>query len=110
MTEALGTTSRKISRRFAASPVVSKLTPVALPPGRLMLATIPNLTGSPPITNTTGILAPAYNYDIDRTPMSAGLSPAGMAASLAATDPYVRGIPAYGSCLEYNAKRWFGWG
>jgi hypothetical protein len=30
-----------------------------------------------------------YNYSIDWTPMLAGLSPAGMAASLAAPDPYV---------------------
>ncbi len=31
-----------------------------------------------------------YNYDIDWTPTSAGLSPAGMAASLAAPDPDVQ--------------------
>jgi hypothetical protein len=31
-----------------------------------------------------------YNYDIDWTPTSAGLSPAGMAASFAAPEPYVR--------------------
>src|SRR5262245_34055983 len=51
MTEALGTTSRKICSRFDASALVSKLTPVQLPPGRFKLATKPSLTGSPPEDN-----------------------------------------------------------
>src|SRR5215467_5552133 len=33
--------------------------------------------------------AAGYDYSIDWTPLLAGLSPAGMAASLAAPDPYV---------------------
>src|SRR5262249_12494011 len=36
--------------------VVKRLTPVALPPGRLRLATKPILTGSPPTVNTIGIV------------------------------------------------------
>jgi len=35
---------------------VSRVTPVALPPGRLKLATRPSATGSPPIPNTIGIV------------------------------------------------------
>ena len=45
------TSSRKKSRRFAFSVPVSMLTPVALPPGRLRLATSPIWTGSPPKRN-----------------------------------------------------------
>jgi hypothetical protein len=37
---------------FATNRLTRKLTPVTLPPGRLRLATRPNLTGSPPTTNT----------------------------------------------------------
>ena len=39
--------------------VTSKLTPVALPPGRLRLVTKPNLTGSCPTMNTSGIVTDA---------------------------------------------------
>jgi hypothetical protein len=42
---ALGTNSRISSRRFAATSIVRKETPVRLPPGRLRLATKPNSTG-----------------------------------------------------------------
>ena len=59
MTEALGTTSRKISSRFATSGFVSRLTPVELPPGWLRLATSPSLTGSPPVLKTIGIVVVA---------------------------------------------------
>jgi len=37
----------------------SQLTPVALPPGRLRLATRPLMTGSLPVTNTIGTVVVA---------------------------------------------------
>jgi hypothetical protein len=36
-----------------------RLIPVALPPGRLRLATRPNATGSPPVAKTIGMVAVA---------------------------------------------------
>src|SRR6516162_7406282 len=51
---ALGTIWCSSSSRFAANTLLRKLTPVTLPPGRLRLATRPSLTGSPPVTKTTG--------------------------------------------------------
>jgi hypothetical protein len=42
-----------------ADQTVSRLTPVALPPGRLSAATAPVLTGSSPVLNTIGIVAVA---------------------------------------------------
>jgi hypothetical protein len=56
ITSAFGTTSRMISNRFAPSWAVSALMPVILPPGRLRLATMPSLIGSPPMLNTIGIV------------------------------------------------------
>ena len=53
---ALGTSWRSSSSRFAPNTAAKKLTPVTLPPGRFMLATRPSLTGSPPLTNTIGIV------------------------------------------------------
>src|SRR5207244_10107469 len=51
-----------------------------------------------------------YNYNSDWTPLLAGFSPAGMAASFAAPDPYVH-LYAYGSYLGcLTAKRWLGQG
>src|SRR5260370_20524177 len=50
-----GASSRNISNCFATSSAVWKLTPVALPPGRLRLATRPSLTGSMALTNTIGM-------------------------------------------------------
>src|SRR5262245_21966568 len=41
---------------FATNVLARKLTPVTLPPGRFMLATRPNFTGSAPIANTIGML------------------------------------------------------
>jgi hypothetical protein len=40
-----------------------KLTPVTLPPGRFMLATRPNFTGSAPIVNTIGMVEVAEHPD-----------------------------------------------
>jgi hypothetical protein len=42
----LGNISRRSPKRFGPSSVVNRLTPVALPPGRLKLATRPRWTGS----------------------------------------------------------------
>jgi hypothetical protein len=42
-------------KRFAPSSARTNATPVTLPPGRLRLATRPNLTGSPPLAKTIGI-------------------------------------------------------
>ena len=54
-TPARGASSWSIPSRFASGAVVSRLMPVAFPPGRLRLATNPILTGSPPVVNTIGI-------------------------------------------------------
>ena len=59
MAGAVGTTSRSNPNRFAPSTLTRKFTPVTLPPGRLRLATKPILTGSPPQTKRTGIVAVA---------------------------------------------------
>jgi len=56
MRVAPGTSSRKISSRFATSSADTKLMPVTLPPGRAMLATRPRLTGSLLTTKTIGIV------------------------------------------------------
>src|SRR5215472_633581 len=58
---ARGSSSCSKPSRFASNAVVKKLTPVALPPGRLKLATRPRVTGSTPAKNTIGIVevAPA---------------------------------------------------
>jgi hypothetical protein len=53
---ALGTASLTSSNRFAPSTFMKLVMPVTLPPGRLKLATSPTLTGSSPITKTTGIV------------------------------------------------------
>jgi hypothetical protein len=47
------------SRRFPSIWLTKKFIPVALPPGRLRLATSPNLTGSSLLVNTIGIVAVA---------------------------------------------------
>ena len=52
-----GTISRSRPSRFASNSPVNMLTPVALPPGRFMLATSPILTGSSPTPNTIGMVA-----------------------------------------------------
>ena len=41
---------------LATNVLARKLTPVTLPPGRFMLTTRPNFTGSAPIANTMGML------------------------------------------------------
>ena len=41
---------------FATNLLARKLTPLTLPPGRFMLTTRPNFTGSAPIANTMGML------------------------------------------------------
>ena len=53
---AAATNSRSNCMRFATTSTVKKLTPVALPPGRLRLVTSPSCTGSPPAPNTIGIV------------------------------------------------------
>jgi hypothetical protein len=53
---ACGTASCMASSCFATSALNKMLTPVMLWPGRLKLATRSNLTGSPPIKKTTGIV------------------------------------------------------
>ena len=54
--EALGTSSRNNCRRFAPNGPASIVTPVALRPGRLRLATRPDLTGSEAVRKTIGML------------------------------------------------------
>jgi hypothetical protein len=66
---ALGTNSRINSSCFAASTSVKRLIPVALPLGRLRLATRPILMGSSTLVNTIGIVAVA------RLAASAGVGP-----------------------------------
>jgi hypothetical protein len=53
---AAGINSCSTSTCFATSKLARKLTPVTLLPGRFMLATRPNLTGSAPIAKTMGIV------------------------------------------------------
>ena len=57
MIDALGTNSCSIPSNLATNWTTEKTTPVILPPGRLMLATRPTLTGSAPMTNTIGVVA-----------------------------------------------------
>jgi hypothetical protein len=56
---AAGTSSRSNSRRYAVNADVRMAAPVTLPPGRPRLATKPFLMGSPPATNTIGIVVVA---------------------------------------------------
>ena len=56
---AFGTNSCSSSNFFGSNAVVNRLTPVALPPGRLKLATTPSWTGSPAETKTIGIVVVA---------------------------------------------------
>src|SRR5262249_33774577 len=58
-TLAWGTSSDSSSSRLGISSAVKKLTPVRLPPGRARLVISPAVTGSPPITETMGIVAVA---------------------------------------------------
>ena len=51
-----GTDAWSSSNRFGASATVTMLIPVMLPPGRLKLGTKPKSTGSPALTNTTGMV------------------------------------------------------
>src|SRR5262249_14204696 len=51
-----GTSSCNSSSRLAPGSAVRKFTPVALPPGRPMLATRPRLTGSSPTPKTIGMV------------------------------------------------------
>src|SRR5262249_12408598 len=53
---ACGTTSRNNPSRFGSISLVMLVIPLALPPGRLMLAVRPYLTGSLPMANTIGML------------------------------------------------------
>jgi hypothetical protein len=59
---------------------------VACPPGRIRLGYFPSTGGFYFQASDGSVALPAagYDYDIDWTPMSAGLAPAGMAASFAA--------------------------
>jgi hypothetical protein len=56
---AVGTSWRSSSSRLAPNTLAKKITPVALLPGRLRLATRPSRTGSPPCVNTIGIVVVA---------------------------------------------------
>src|SRR5262244_2986489 len=51
-----GTNSCSSARRFGCRGADAKLTPVILPPGRLRLLTRPVAIGSPPLTNTIGMV------------------------------------------------------
>ena len=55
----LEASSRSSSMRFATISLVTTATPVALPPGRLMLATSLARTGSTPLMKRIGIVAVA---------------------------------------------------
>src|SRR5215471_9510515 len=55
-----GTSSRSRPSRFDSVSLVQSVKPVTLPPGCLKLATMPALTGSPPIPKTTGIVLVAF--------------------------------------------------
>src|SRR6266446_9119346 len=55
-----GRISRSNSRRFGITSVPKMYPPVALPAGRLKLATRPSCTGSPPAVNTIGMVAVAF--------------------------------------------------
>src|SRR5829696_174383 len=52
---AFGASSRSMASRFGARSAEMMVMPVALPPGRARLDTMPSFTGSPPITKTIGI-------------------------------------------------------
>jgi hypothetical protein len=54
MVVAPGNSSRASSSRFGPTSTLKLVEPVTLPPGRLRLATRPNLIGSPPVVNTIG--------------------------------------------------------
>jgi hypothetical protein len=54
-----GINSRASSSRFGPTPTFNWLTPVTLPPGRLMLATKPICTGSLLVVKTIGIVSVA---------------------------------------------------
>jgi hypothetical protein len=56
MTLAWGTSSDSSSSSLGISSVVTRLTPVRLPPGRAKLATRPDSTGSVPVWKTIGIV------------------------------------------------------
>src|SRR4029077_7153559 len=56
---ARGSNSRNNSSLFAAIVLLSQVTPVRFPSGRLKLETKPSLTGSPPVRNTIGIVVVA---------------------------------------------------
>src|SRR5262249_176890 len=53
---ACGASSRNSPSRFAVSATLRVMTPVALPPGRLRLATRPSAMGSEPVPKTIGII------------------------------------------------------
>src|SRR5262249_3676247 len=57
--DASGTNAWSLPSTLACNGPTEKTTPVILPPGRLMLATSPTLTGSAPMTNTIGVVAVA---------------------------------------------------
>src|SRR5262249_18553017 len=56
---AFGTSSCGSPKVFGPRSAMKKLLPVMLPPGRLMLATNPALTGSLPLVKTIGMVAVA---------------------------------------------------
>src|SRR5262249_18345342 len=56
ITVACGSSSCRSPNRFASNAALQKLTPVALPPGRLKLATRPSFTGSAPVKKTIGMI------------------------------------------------------
>src|SRR5262245_61300615 len=59
--EARGISCFSSSRRFAARPLFSEVTPVTFPPGRARLSMSPSATGSAPVAMTFGIDAVAQD-------------------------------------------------
>src|SRR5215831_5924937 len=90
--DAIGCRHRLGARAACVWPPVQpakKLTPVALPPGRLRLATTPSLTGSPVAPNTIGIVvvtALAASAPVPLPSMAITLTPRSAANS--ANRPY----------------------
>jgi hypothetical protein len=82
---AAGTSSCTSSSRFSPSAAVKKLMPVALPPGRLRLATRPNWTGSLAVVKTIGIVDVAAFAANDALMKLATITPAGWRTSSAAS-------------------------
>ena len=78
---------------------------VARPPVRIRLER--PATGGfyfPAFNGSVSLPVAGYDYNSDWTPLLAGLSPAGMAASLAAPEPYVPQFP-HTACMGLSLSR-----